>query len=111
MFKHINVAFSFILEVVGIIILSYWGFHFPFNRAVQIILGIGLPLILIVIWGIWCAPSSEHRLAGISLIFLKCILFGIITLCLIHRKHELLGIIFAVSVIINLGISAYFHTI
>lgn len=111
MLKNANIGFSFILEVVGIIILSYWGFSFYSSKVVQIILGIGLPLTLIVIWGIWCAPSSGHSLVKISLIILKCTLFGLITLCLIHRKHELLGITFAISVIVNLGISAYFHTI
>lgn len=72
--KNINTTLSFVLEVCGIIILGYWGFTFPSNKVVQTMLGIALPLLLITIWWIWCAPASAHRLNGMVLIFCESFL-------------------------------------
>lgn len=109
--KDMNIGLAFILELCGTIALSYWGFTFSGNKITKILLGVGLPLLLIIIWGIWCAPSSEHRLVGISLIVVKCLLFGIIALCIIHRHYAFLGVLFAALVVFNLGVSAYFRTL
>lgn len=109
--KNTNLGVAFLLELLAILILAYWGFTFSASKILSISLGVLVPILLIIIWSIWCAPSSAYRLEGIGLILLKCLLFGSIVLCLININHLLLALIFALTVILNLGVSLYFKTL
>ncbi|EGG37973.1 conserved domain protein [Paenibacillus sp. HGF5] len=51
MFKILNLALRFILELILLFSIGYWGFHFGSGLVAQVALGIGLPLLTAVIWG------------------------------------------------------------
>lgn len=52
-FKGINLALAFLLELVMLVVFGYWGFHTGSSTVVQWILGLGVPAIAIVIWSIF----------------------------------------------------------
>jgi hypothetical protein len=73
--KAANLAAAFLLEICLIGALAYWGFNTGQIWITRIGLGIGVPLVAIVIWGYWMAPNSRRRIKGIPYFGLKLVLF------------------------------------
>ncbi|WP_429950524.1 YrdB family protein [Enterococcus sp. AZ101] len=109
--KNSNIAIAFLLEIFAIFILGYWGFTLQSNKIIRITVGLLAPILMIVIWSIWCAPSSSHRLDGLRLVALKCLIFGIVAYCLLSMNRTSVAIVFGAIVVINLGLSSYFGTL
>jgi hypothetical protein len=59
MLANVNLALRFVLELAGIVALAWWGFHAAEGPA-GIILGLGAPALLIVIWGLFIAPRARY---------------------------------------------------
>lgn len=109
--KNRQLLLALLLEIGAILILSYWGFTLQMNRDIRILTGVLAPVLLIIVWGVWCAPSSNARLTGLWLLLTKIILFGIVTYCLFSMKQNSLAIGFGFCVLINLGLSIYFKSL
>lgn len=109
--KNSTIAIAFLIEIVAIVILGYWGFTLHLNKIIRMTVGFLAPLLMMIIWSIWCAPSSNYRLEGLWLIGLKCLLFGIVACCLLCMKQYTAVIGFSTIVAINLGLSSYFGTL
>jgi len=58
--KLINLGVHFLLEVCGLIALGYWGFNTGAG-LMQIVLGVGAPLLAAVIWGTFRVPDDPGR--------------------------------------------------
>lgn len=109
--KNGNTALAFLLELFALVILGYWGFTLQLDKIIRISIGLLAPLLMMVIWSIWCAPSSIHRLEGLWLIVAKCLLFGIVAYCLFRMNHPSTALLFLTAVIFNLACSSYFGTL
>src|SRR5262245_49318265 len=99
--KSINAGLAFLLELVMLFGFGYWGFYGDKSPWLKWILGIGLPLLAAVVWGIFFAPRSAGRLNSTSGNLLSLILFLLAAIALFHIEHPVLAIIFAVVVVIN----------
>jgi hypothetical protein len=75
--KSANVAVRFLLELCLLAALGYWGFQTERGLIVKIVLGLGLPLLVAILWGIFLAPASSMRLHGPVSLVLEWALFGI----------------------------------
>ncbi|WMT43557.1 YrdB family protein [Paenibacillus sp. D2_2] len=62
MLNVINLTLRFLLELMILFSLGYWGFHFDSEIIIQIVLGIGLPLITAIIWGKIISPKATIKL-------------------------------------------------
>jgi len=109
--KNGNIILAFLLEVFAIFVLGYWGFTLQSSKIVRVIAGLSAPIVMAVIWSIWCAPSSSYRLEGLYLVALKILLFGLVICCLLSMKQVSMAVVFGIAVVINLGLSSYFGTI
>jgi hypothetical protein len=99
--KNINLAIAFLLELCMLGALVYWGFQMGGSVPVKLVLGIGVPLVVAVIWGRFMAPRSETRLRGTSYLLLKLILFGAAAIALALAGQVTLAVVFAVVSVIN----------
>ena len=91
--KSLNLAAAFLLELCMLAAYIYWGFHLDINIFYQIIIGIGAPLVVIILWGVWLAPNADLRLGMAWLVVLKTLLFGLASVGLIASGRPNLGII------------------
>ncbi|MFZ4870743.1 YrdB family protein [Enterococcus entomosocium] len=73
--KNSDIAIAFSLELFAIFILGYWGLTLQFNKIIRVTDGLLAPVLMTVVWSIWCTPSSSHRLDGLRLVALKCYLW------------------------------------
>jgi hypothetical protein len=81
--------------------VGYWGFKTGTGWFVKIFLGIGIPLLIAVIWSIFGAPKANMQLQGFMLLMLEIIVFGSGAAALFATRNYSLAWGFAVIVIIN----------
>ncbi|MGN7356218.1 YrdB family protein [Paenibacillus sp. SAFN-054] len=99
--KGSNLLLRFILELVLLFALSYWGFHVPSGLLVQILLGIGLPLLAAIVWGIYISPKAPVKLPLPAVLLIEALLFAAATMCLILSGFAIFAVIFACAAAIN----------
>lgn len=75
--KAINLGLRFLLEIMVLVILGYWGFHVSQGTMIKLLLGIGTPLLAAVIWGLFGAPKAPYVLDGFSFLLLEIVIFGL----------------------------------
>ncbi|MGG1676244.1 YrdB family protein [Neobacillus sp. NRS-1170] len=100
--KAINLGIRFLLEIIVLVILGYWGFHVSQGTIIKILLGIGTPLLAAVIWGMFGAPKAPYVLSGFSFLLLEIIIFGLPVVVLYFNEKQTLAFIYGLIVVINL---------
>ena len=99
--ESINLALAFILELAMLAAFAYWGFQTGGSAVMKILLGIGIPLLVATLWGIFMATKSSRRLLGTSYLAVKVVLFGLAVAALIAARQPVSGLVLAVLFIIN----------
>ena len=97
----INIALRFILEVCALAFLAYWGFQSGQGILMKFVMGIGSPLLIAIIWGVFGSPAAPIPAKGFQRILLEILIFGLATLALYSSGNVTLAIIFAIIVIVN----------
>jgi hypothetical protein len=100
-FQVANLALSFLLELCMLAALGVWGFHAGTATLSRIFLGIGVPLLVATIWGIFLAPKSTRRLRSLPRELLKLLIYGLAVAALFTTGQPLLALVFGLAVIIN----------
>ncbi len=99
--KSLNLAIRFLLELCMLVAIGYWGFSTHTGWVLKVIFGVGLPILLIVIWGLLLAPRATHRLRGALYILLSLVLLGSGAIALFAAGRAALGWIYAAILVIN----------
>lgn len=99
--KSINLAVRFLLELCVLASVGYWGFRTGSATLLKILLGIGSPLLIAVIWGMFGAPKANFQLQGSMLFVLEVVVFGSGVATLFATKNYSLAWGFMAIVIIN----------
>src|SRR5690349_4917818 len=99
--KNANLALAFFMELSVLVALGYWGFHTGEGMITKIILGIGAPVVAVVIWGLLGAPKSAWQLQGLWYLVLSVVWFGSAALGLFVAGQRNLGIAFALVFVVN----------
>lgn len=104
-----NLGLAFLLELVAIASFAYWGFTASDSTILNIVLGIGTPILAIVLWGIFAAPKSERRLKGSAYLIFKVVFFVLAILALSIASSATLGAIFAIVFAANTILAYLWH--
>jgi uncharacterized protein DUF2568 len=99
--KMLNLAVRFLLELCLLAAVGYWGFKTNAGWAMKIILGIGLPILIAVFWGLFIAPRAFYPLSGIPYLILELILLGSGAVALFASGQANLGWVYTVILILN----------
>ncbi|MGE7602496.1 YrdB family protein [Peribacillus sp. NPDC097675] len=97
----INITLRFILEVCALGFLTYWGFQSSQGILMKLVLGIGSPLLIAIIWGVFGSPAAPIPVQGILRTLLELLIFGLATLALYSSGKPTLAIIYAILVVVN----------
>ncbi len=101
-FKMINLALAFALELVMLVIFGYVGASAAQSLPVKIILAVAFPAVIAIVWGIFLAPASETRLRDPWLTTVKLFLFLLAAFLLFLTGLQGAAIVFAISALLNL---------
>ena len=96
-----NLALSFLLELCLLAALGYWGIQTGQGTLAKIALGVGAPLLVAVVWGVFCAPKAAKRLRGPALHLVELALLGTAALALYVAGHPALAVMFAALILGN----------
>ena len=99
--KGINLGVRFLLELCMLAAVGYWGFKTHSSWPMKILFGIGLPVLLAVIWGYFMAPRSMHRLSGIPFTVMDFILLGSGAVALYASGQPTLAWVYAIVLVIS----------
>ena len=99
--KNLNLALSFLLELVMLVAFGYWGFNTGDSTVVHWVLGLGVPVLAIIIWSIYNAPQSKRRLPRTPRTILEVVMFSLAALALLAAGQTTWAIVFVVFIVIN----------
>lgn len=57
--RYANLGLRFVLEIGALVALAWWGFHVGDSTVADLVLGLGLPLLAVVVWGLFVAPRAR----------------------------------------------------
>jgi hypothetical protein len=99
--QYVNLALRFLLELCALAALGYWGFQTGKGWVMKIGLGIGIPVLIAVIWGMFGSPGASVKLSAPLHLLLELVIFGLPAIALYAAgKHGLAGS-FILTVVIN----------
>jgi len=99
--KNINLGIRFILELCMLASFGYYGFQIAMGFSLKLLLGIGLPAVVAVIWGLFLSPRAKFDLHIIARVLMEMILF-FSAAGLLHLLHYgVLAIILAITFVVN----------
>ncbi len=99
--KRINEAASFVLELGIVAAFAYFGFAWFRDPAARWIVGLGLPALTIVLWGILLAPRSARRLGMGPGLVLSTLLYLCASAAWMAGGQVVLGAVFLAAGLVN----------
>src|SRR5262245_49641962 len=103
-YRSLMLLTLFLLELCALAALSWAGFSLNAPLGVRIALGVGLPLVGAVVWGLFAAPRAKFKLPPGAVTTVKIIVYGAATLALFAIGHELLAIAYPLAVLLVTGL-------
>lgn len=100
--KYGNLALAFFLELCALAALGYWGFHVGSGMLAKVALGIGVPLLTAVVWGLFIAPRATVTVPAPVNMALRILVFGLATAGLAAAGRTTWAWAFGVVVVVNL---------
>ena len=74
--RYACLAIAFVLELAALLAAGYAGFTLPDAVATRIVVGLGAPLLLAVLWGVFAAPRASRPLHGAANVAFQIAWFG-----------------------------------
>src|SRR5256885_12147914 len=99
--KNTNLGLAFLLELCALVAFGYWGFAVGPNMIVKIVLAIVIPVLAIVWWGMFGAPTSAWQLKGIWYWIMKFVFFALAIGSLFAAGQRSWGIAFLTVFLLN----------
>ena len=99
--KGLNLGVRFLLELCMLAAVAFWGFKTQNSWLMKILLGIGLPVLIAILWGMFLAPRATHRLSGAPFFALELALFSTGAFSLFAAGASTLGWVYTITLIIN----------
>lgn len=101
-----NLAIRFLLEVVAVASLAYWGYKAPSPTVAKVALAIAAPLILIGVWAFVVAPGADNPLAPTPRILIGSVLLLVSTAALartgLTKKAGIVAVVITLNTILML---------
>jgi hypothetical protein len=99
--KSTNLVLRFLLELCLLAAFGYWGFQTGQVWLIKVVLGVGAPLLVAVVWGTFLAPRAAMRLREPWLLILELGLFGLAIAALYFTGHPALawalGVVYGIN--------------
>jgi len=99
--KNVNLALAFLLELCALAALGYWGFTLPTGWLLKIVVGIGTPVIVAFVWGMFVAPKATYVLPIFYKESIAIAVFAIAALALYAAGKSGWALWFVILVVVN----------
>ncbi|MEU6763983.1 YrdB family protein [Streptomyces sp. NPDC046853] len=96
-----NEVLAFVLELAALVFLSWWGFGAGHEGALRIVLGVGTPLLAILLWALFAAPKARLRPRLPFVLVVKALVLGGGAAALYAVGHPVAAVVVAVVTVLN----------
>ncbi|GAB3832147.1 YrdB family protein [Dactylosporangium cerinum] len=96
-----NELLAFILELVALACLGYWGLEIGDTVLIKGALAIGAPLLAAALWGMFAAPRARYKVSLAGQLAVKALVFGAAAVALFATGQPALGAVFIMVVVPN----------
>jgi hypothetical protein len=96
-----NEGLAFLVELLALAALAWWGAETGGGLFVHLLLGIGTPLVAAVVWGVFASPRATVKLPLAGVLGVKALVFGAALFGLDLLGHRTLAILFGVLAAAN----------
>jgi hypothetical protein len=80
MLQALNLALRFVLELLALIAVGYWGFTLSAPLGLRLLGGLGLPILLATAWALFRVPGDGGEpivaVSGMVRLLLEAVVFG-----------------------------------
>lgn len=101
MIQTMNLGLRFLLEIASLVSIGYWGFKVGTGTFLKFLFGLGAPLFIAVLWGLFGSPKAAYKLHGMPHFALEFVVFFLGVLALYASGKSKLAIIFSVIIVFN----------
>ncbi|WP_097915776.1 YrdB family protein [Streptomyces sp. b84] len=104
-----NEVLAFLLELVAIGCLAWWGFTAVDGVLVSVLLGLGVPAAAVTLWGLLAAPRARFRPPLAGVVAVKALVLGGSAAAVYGTGHPVVAGVFAVVLTLNTGCAEYYR--
>ncbi|MCG7203983.1 YrdB family protein [Streptomyces arenae] len=104
-----NELLAFLVELVALVCLSWWGFAVSHDEVLRILLGVGTPLLAMVLWSSFAAPRARLRPRLPLVLVVKAAVLGGGAAALYGVGRPVAAIAMAVIVVTNTAVAEIFR--
>jgi hypothetical protein len=102
--RSLNLVFRFLLELIVLVALFWWGISLSGELLVQVVFGLGAPAIAMTVWGLFVAPKATRRLSDPMRVALEVVVFGAGVLAFLATGNVVLGVLLGAAAAISLAL-------
>ena len=99
--RMLNLTVRFLLELCLLAAVGYWGFKTHAGWLLKILFGIGLPVLIAILWGMFIAPKAIRPLSGASYLIVELTLLALGSVALFASGKSTLGWVYTTTLIVN----------
>ncbi|MGC5529736.1 YrdB family protein [Streptomyces sp. SR-10] len=103
-----NEVLAFLLELVAIGCLAWWGFTAADGVLVSVLLGLGAPAAAMALWGLFAAPRARFRPPLAGVLAVKALVLGG-SAAVYGMGNPVVAGVFAVVLALNTGCAEYYR--
>lgn len=103
----VNEGLAFLLELLALVLLAVWGFRTGSNVAVHVLLGLGAPALMVLVWGAFAAPRARFQVPLAGVLAVKAVVFGAATAAGYAAGWHAFAIAFGVVAALNTVVAAF----
>ncbi|WP_407839642.1 YrdB family protein [Streptomyces sp. DSM 116496] len=104
-----NEGLAFLLELLALGLLAWWGYTRDIGRAGSLALAVAAPLAAAVLWGMFAAPKARYAVPLAAQLGVKAVVFGAAALALLALGQRLPSLWFTVVVVLNTALATYYR--
>ncbi|MWV43314.1 DUF2568 domain-containing protein [Paenibacillus sp. HJL G12] len=97
----LNLLLRFVLELVLLFSLGYWGFHVQTGIYLQWVAGLGVPVLAAFVWGLFVSPKASVNVPLFAVLVIEAALFAAAFMCNMASGWIIFAFVFAGLAVLN----------
>ncbi|MEH1056215.1 YrdB family protein [Micromonospora sp. CPCC 206171] len=90
--RAVLLTIAFLVEMAMLVAAGWWGFTLDAGLAVRLVAGLGAPLLIALVWGVFCSPRARVRGAPAAKYAVQAACFLAAGVLLALAGHPLLAV-------------------
>ena len=101
--RYLTLLIAFVLELAVLAATAYAGFTLVHPIGLRVLVGLGMPVLMAVAWGLFAAPKASTPLHGVASVTFQVAWFGVGALALALAGRTAPAITLAAVYLLNSG--------